>query len=663
MNPHALITACFILSGFFSMYAQEVFQYGYFTGDDEAIEWMVPSNDGNLILAGSTDHLNWNGDGLIMKTDLNGNIIWSKVYGGQYQDYFERVIACNDGGYLAVGVTKSFGQGNGDALIVRIGENGELIWSSCLGTPILDGARAVTQLQDGHFMVVGHTSDFTNGFMLFLDALGNMVWKNEVTLNEIFWFNNVDMNSSGGYFFTGAMNYYGFGIHDTFIMETDPQGNLIKGKVYGSIHNDSFRFLIPWKDGFLACGDSWSWNGSQLGWIAEINKNLEIGKTVVFGDPFANQYHMSACIANGAIFSALRLDNQAAFIVKLDSTLKISNHWMFNPGNGASSSTVVNTGDDMVFSGYYNDLQDYNKNIYLTRFDPDSTVDCNFQTSLAYSYSLSLQTGIIDFYEVSTSTVYQKINLAGSDISFYKEDLCYEEEPLVADFSIPEKACANNPVEIINNSLNATSFQWFFPGAVPETSTLVYPGTIRYDNAGVFTIKLLVRNGDLKDSLVKNIVVYPDIDFYLGPDTSITADITLQFIVAGGYDSYLWSTGDTTAFLKISGYNLNYGHNLIWLKVTDGPCTAADTININKVRNQQISELVLYPNPAWEGSIIRIRFDRTLIRVVLYNVLGQEILIPDPFDNSFDISGIEPGVYTVELFFERNRVLKRLIVL
>jgi len=663
MNPVKLSLSLLIFAGISSLDAQNNFQYSYATVNDEAIAWIIPSNDGNMILAGNTNALDLYGDGLIMKTDLNGNIIWSRAYGGLDKEYFDKVIACSDGGYLAVGVTNSYGQANGDAWMVRIGENGDLIWSSCLGTYDLDGARAVTQLPDGHFMVVGQTYDFDYGFMLLLDVQGNLLWKKEITLTGRFWFNSVRMNNSGGYFFIGAMNDYGFGIHDTFIMETDPLGNLIKGNVYGGTHNDSFRFLIPWKDGFLAFGDSWSWNGRLMGWIAEINKNLEIEKSVVLGAPNVNQFLASACIGNGTIYSCLQLNDQAAYLVSLDSALRINNQWMFNPGNGAYSSSVLNAGDHLVFSGYYNDLQNYSKNIYLVRFDPHSTVDCNSQAASAYAYSFSPQTGSLDFHEPFTSTVYQKINLAGYDISFLKEDLCNEEEVLAADFTIPEEACAGDPVEIINNSLNAKGSQWFFPGAEPLSSTLENPGTIRYDNAGVFTIKLLVRNGNLKDSLVKNIVVYPDIDFSLGPDTTVTADVTLQFILIGGLDSYLWSTGDTTPYLKITGYKLNYGQNLVWLQVRDGTCTASDTISIFKMHDQDFSELVLYPNPAWEGSLIKVKFDKALIDVSLYNMLGQKIMIPAPFDNSFNVLGLEPGVYTVEMFFERNRVLKRLILL
>jgi PKD repeat protein len=657
-----LITGILLMSPFL-LSAQDNFQFSYSANGDDVIEWIIPSNDGNLILAGNTNSMNPSRDGLIIKTDLGGNIIWSKIIGGPGWDEISRIISCSDGGYVAVGFTSSYGQGDRDAWIIRIDERGEVVWSSCFGIYSWDGARAVTQLSNGQFMVVGQTDNFTYGFMLLLDAQGNMLWKKEMTRDGRFWFNSVIPKDDGGYFLTGALNYYGFGIHDTFIMEADPPGNLVKGRVYGSGHDDSFRFLIPWKNGFLAFGDTWSWNGRQLGWIAEINKNLEIGKSIVVGDLNVNQSLFSACTVNGSIYSALQMNNQAAYLIKLDSTLRISNYWMFNPGNGAYSAAVINIGRDLVFSGFYNDLQDFSKNIYLARFDPDSNVDCNVQTPSGYVYSFSAQTGILDYVETSSSAVYQKLNITSSDVFLLKEDLCQEEIYPVADFSMPAESCVKDPVEIINSSQNAGAYQWFFNGAEPGFSTLANPGIIRYDFPGNYSIKLLVRNGNFKDSVVKNILIYPDIEFSLGPDTTITPDVSLQFILIGGFDEYLWSTGDTSPFLNVSGYALNYGVNPIWLQITNGPCISSDTINIYKRPEQDFDELVIYPNPAWEGSLVRIKLEKAPLNIIFYNMLGQKIMVAEPFDNSFYLLGIEPGVYTVELLFEPNRVLRRFIVL
>ena len=73
--------------------------------------------------------------------------------------------------------------------------------------------------------------------------------------------------------------------------------------------------------------------------------------------------------------------------------------------------------------------------------------------------------------------------------------------------------------------------------------------------------------------------------------------------------------------------------------------------------------MIIYPNPAWEFSQIYIKPEKIPVTVVIYNELGQKVLIRHPLDNSFNTIGLEPGVYTVELIFELNRVLRRLVII
>jgi hypothetical protein len=99
------------------------------------------------------------------------------------------------------------------------------------------------------------------------------------------------------------------------------------------------------------------------------------------------------------------------------------------------------------------------------------------------------------------------------------------------------------------------------------------------------------------------------------------------------------------------------------LQITNGPCVASDTINIYVISNDDYDEIKLYPNPAWEYSDITIKARQVPHTIVIYNKLGQKVLILHPLDNTFNILGLEPGAYVVELLFQPNRVLRRLIVL
>lgn len=58
---------------------------------------------------------------------------------------------------------------------------------------------------------------------------------------------------------------------------------------------------------------------------------------------------------------------------------------------------------------------------------------------------------------------------------------------------------AGNSITFTNNSLNATSYLWLFPGGDPNTSTEENP-TVTYNTPGVFSVTLTAANTDGEDN-------------------------------------------------------------------------------------------------------------------------------------------------------------------
>ena len=87
---------------------------------------LVQTDDGGYALAGSTDSAVGAGekDFWLVKTDADGNQLWSRTYGGAGNEEAQSLVQTSDGGYALAGSTDSFGAGDYDFWLVKTDENG-----------------------------------------------------------------------------------------------------------------------------------------------------------------------------------------------------------------------------------------------------------------------------------------------------------------------------------------------------------------------------------------------------------------------------------------------------------------------------------------------------------------------------------------------------------
>ncbi|MEG3071334.1 MAG: hypothetical protein RQM92_11420 [Candidatus Syntrophopropionicum ammoniitolerans] len=90
--------------------------------------------DGNLIMAGGTESY---GAGLydvyLIKMDPEGNVLWEKTYGGAASDCGYSLLQLADGGFLIAGNAESYGNGNPDVYLLRTDVAGEQLWEKTYG--------------------------------------------------------------------------------------------------------------------------------------------------------------------------------------------------------------------------------------------------------------------------------------------------------------------------------------------------------------------------------------------------------------------------------------------------------------------------------------------------------------------------------------------------
>ena len=106
-------------------------------------------------------------------------VLWSRTYGGSYNDQGHSVQQTTDGGYIVAGDTVPFLQYYSEVYLIKTNSTGDTLWTRTYGGSGWGGAYSVQQTTDGGYIVAGGTKSFGAGgldvdvMLTKLDSLGN----------------------------------------------------------------------------------------------------------------------------------------------------------------------------------------------------------------------------------------------------------------------------------------------------------------------------------------------------------------------------------------------------------------------------------------------------------------------------------------------------------
>ena len=254
----------------------------YGGSDDDQINSIIQTSDGGFIAAGYTESFGVEyGDFLLMKLNSNGEVVWGKAYGGSEWDEAISITETSDGGFIATGITNSFGAGDYDFLIIKFNSTGDVIWAKTLGGISDDESNTVIQSTDGNYIISGYTYSFGAGNYDFiiakLDSDGNRVWVKTYGGNNEEREYSIIETSDNGFAVVGSTNSFGNGNEDCLIMKLDSGGNLTWAKTFGEHSIDRKKSIIQTSDGgYLVGGYSSSFGVAYDFLVTKLTSNGEI---------------------------------------------------------------------------------------------------------------------------------------------------------------------------------------------------------------------------------------------------------------------------------------------------------------------------------------------------------------------------------------------------
>jgi uncharacterized protein YegL len=332
---------------------------------DEAISVIQTKDNGFLMVCNTeSSDSDLEGTGIkryddiwLIKLDNNGELEWSKTYGGSGYDIAVSLISTEDNGFVISGFSNSNDEefignnGHDDLFILKINETGDIIWFRFYGGSKRDNANSVIKTYDGGFLVTGHSSS-TDGdlesiryygnydaWIIKLDKNGNIEWSDRFGGSEYDHINSINQNYDGSFIASGYssssdndLNNKNIGGYDAWLLKLTNNGKLEMSESLGGSDDDLFFNITETiDDGFVVSGRSQS-KDSNL----SVNKGEDDIWIIKF---FINQTTLQSDTSD-AVFSIIMPEP-----VIQNNDIDMGEMIVGNTKDTIVSSVICNTGD------------------------------------------------------------------------------------------------------------------------------------------------------------------------------------------------------------------------------------------------------------------------------------------------------------------------------
>ncbi|MBU1653088.1 T9SS type A sorting domain-containing protein [bacterium] len=248
------------------VYGNECYEYCY---------WAAPVNDGGYIFTGLRTVPGNEDDVLIIRVDANGETLWERTYGGPLDDCGRQVQQTSDGNFAVTAWTDSYGPGLRSGYLLKLDDNGDMLWTKTYGGTGYNNTWSGIQTSDGGYALTGFSDcSGTQRDMIYLvktDATGDTLWTQRYGSVQLDYGTRIYQTVDEGFIIAGYTSSFGVGLIDGILIKTDGDGNQEWMQTYGGNSYDKIRDVIQTSDGgYMFVGETASFSvGSYDYWIVK----------------------------------------------------------------------------------------------------------------------------------------------------------------------------------------------------------------------------------------------------------------------------------------------------------------------------------------------------------------------------------------------------------
>ncbi len=316
---------------------------------------------------------------------------FARYYGDDGSDggeYFSKIKETSDGGFIAVGLTNSFGIDSDTVWVLKLDSSGYIEWQKMIS--VYGRAYDVQETEDGGYVLV--TSNYsalkwTGLSVIKLDQYGDIQWaKNYEGCIDDNWDDwgvnfSIELTPDGGYIVAGntrdlpeniCESNFVIGNSDLWILKLDSTGDIQWQKTYGGADDDYANYIRKTSDGgYIVAGVTESFGAGNTDiWVLKIDSagNIQWQKTFG-GSDWDYAYEIQQTTDGGYVLVGTTYSFGGAWVIKLDSLGSIQWQKTYGGWDGNGHSIKQTQDGDYVVTGtfYQSGVGD---DIWLLKLDP-----------------------------------------------------------------------------------------------------------------------------------------------------------------------------------------------------------------------------------------------------------------------------------------------------
>ncbi|MCV9928273.1 T9SS type B sorting domain-containing protein [Flavobacterium sp. LS1R49] len=474
----------------------------------DRLRTIIQTDDGGYLMGGEstsnisgdkTENRKGTIDIWLIKIDAFGAIMWQKTIGGDKSSSISSIIKTTDHNYaIAASSTSSISgdktqnsKGISDYWILKIDQNGAIIWQNTIGGNNGDSAVSIVETNNGNYIVGGNSSSKISGdktqntvgnsvdvWLVKLNNNGQLIWQKDIGGGDTENLNNLKLTADNG-LILGILSYSEIsgnkteasrGECDYWLVKLDSNYNIEWDKTIGGNDVDTPQAVVQSRDGnYVAIG----WSDSNMSGDKTENNNGDQdiwAVKVAVCDQTSTTSNSPVCINSELKLFAEGGTNYSWTgpngFTSTDQNPIITNATLANRGEYSCTTTGTSTCNGTKKTTVI--IADTQAPIPDTTNLPTITGNCHTivssiptATDTCAGVITAITTNPLSYTLPGTYTIVWNYNDGNGNSSSQKQTIIVVGQALPTTLSKTQTFCANENTTISDININGTSIIWY----------------------------------------------------------------------------------------------------------------------------------------------------------------------------------------------------------